>query len=254
MCKCFSIIHYEYKMQISRIASWGIVIASMAITLMDNFPSAGNLARLEFLTQPSYFVYRTMSLDALIMVFGLMFLLSNRIPFDRKTGIKSLMMASPVTKGQYIFGKLFGGFLYTLTMLTLFLTLNTLIYFMAVPFNISVTDCLIPLIKTLVISGLPVSIFISFISVALPAVMDIRLFYLLASALFIINAASIGSAEQMPFYLITSGDLMKLIWQHPKFPFTNTGSVQANLIFLVGCGTTAWLPLFLKRKFWRCES
>jgi LPXTG-motif cell wall-anchored protein len=57
----------------------------------------------------------------------------------------------------------------------------------------------------------------------------------------------------MPFYLITSGDLAKLIWQHPKWPFSNTGSIQANLVFLVGCGLLAGLLLFLKRKFWRNE-
>lgn len=254
MRKCFSITHYEYKMQMTRIATWGILIVAVIVALLDNYPSSGNLARLEFLTQPSYFVYRTMSLDGLIMIFGLMFLLSSRMSLDKKTGVKSLMMASPITKGQYVSGKLVGGFLYTFTILTIFLTLNTLIYFIAVPFDASITDCAIPLVKTLVFSALPVGVFVSFVSIALPAVMDIRLFYLLASVLFIINAASIGSAEQMPFYLITSGDLMKLIWQHPKYPFTNIESIQANAIFLIGCGITAFTSLFLKRKFWRTES
>ncbi len=251
MRKCFSIIHYEYKMQIRSIASWSVLITAVIIALIDNFPSAGNLARLEFLAQPTYFIYRTMSLDALIMVFGLMFLLSIRIPLDLNTDVKNLIMASPVTKGQYVYGKLFSGFLFTFTMLTLFMTLNTLIYFIAAPFNISVANCLIPLMKALVVNGLPVSFFISFVSVALPAVMDVRLFYLLASVLFLINAFSVSSTEQMPFYLITSGDLIKLIWQHPEFPFRNTGSVQANLLFLIGCGLSALVPLFLKHRFWR---
>jgi hypothetical protein len=254
MRNCFSIIHYEYKMQIKRISAWGILIATVVFAMMDNFPSAGNLARLEFLSIPSYFVYRTMSQNTLILVFGLIFLLSSRIPYDFNTGMIGLMMAYPVTKRQYVFGKLFGSFLFTLTMVTVFLTLNTLIYFIAAPFRISAPDCLIPLVKTLVVSGLPVCFFISFASAALPAVMDVRLFYLLTSVLFIINAFTVSSAEAMPFYLITSGDLIKLIWQHPAFPLSDCNSVHANLFFLMGSGSAACMSLFLKRSFWRLSS
>ena len=253
MSKCFSIICHECKMQLKRIAIWVVLFAASAIALTDNLPTVGNLARLEFLVQPTYFIYRTMSLDALIMIFGLMFLLSSSFPLDRKTEVKSLIMASPVTKWQYILGKLLGGFLYTVVMLILFLVLNAIAYLIVAPFDVSVTDCLVPLIKTLVVSVLPVSVFISFTSVALPAAMDMRLFYLLASSLFFVNASSVGSAGQMPFYMITSGDLTKFIWQHPKWPFVNAGSVQANLIFLVGCGLTSGILLFLKRKFWRAD-
>lgn len=253
MRKCLPIIRYEYRMQLNNRTTWGLLIVATAIALIDSYPSAKNLVRLEFLVNPTYFIYRTMSIEGLVLVFGLMFLLSNRILLDQKTGVKSLMMASSITKGQYVFGKLLGGFLFTFTMLALFLTLNTVIYFVAVSADISIVDCLILLIKTLVICGLPVSLFISFLSVALSAVMDMRLFYLLASVLFILNAASVSSAEQMPFYLITSGDLIKLIWQHPRVPFTNAGSVQANLIFLVGCGLVAWVLLLIKPKFWRAE-
>lgn len=253
MRKCLSIIRHEYSMQLKRVATWGILLAACAIALIDNLPTAGNLARLEFLAEPAYFIYRTMSLDALIMAFGLMFLLSSRFSLDRKTGVKSLIMASPVTKSQYVWGKLFGGFIYSVTMFVAFLFVNTIAYFFAAPFEITLIDCLMPLLKTLAVSVLPVSVFIGFVSVALPAIMDMRLFYLLAAALFFLNAASVGSAEQMPFYLITSGDLIKLIWQHPKWPFINAGSVQGNLLFLVGCGILTGLLLFLKRRFWRAE-
>ena len=58
------------------------LLVATAIALFDNFPSERNLARLEFLEQPVYFIYRTMSLDALIVVFGLMFLMSNRFSLD----------------------------------------------------------------------------------------------------------------------------------------------------------------------------
>ena len=113
------------------------------------------------------------------------------------------------------------------------------------PVDVSFQDCLIPLAKALIINVLPVSIFISFTSVALPAIFDVRLFYVLASVLFILNAASPDSSDKMPFYLITSGDLKKLIWLHPKYPYINTDGILPNLMFLLVCGLISAVPLFL---------
>lgn len=253
MNKSMAIVHYEYKMQMKRAGTWAILFITSVISMLDDYPSAGNLARLEFLNDPAYFVHRTMKFNGLILIFGLMFLLSGRVPFDRKTGVKALMMASPLGKGQYISGKLLGGFLYTFTMLTLFLVSNTLIYFVAAPFPVTVGSCLSPLFKTLVISALPVSFFVSLTSIAFSSVMDIRLFYLPASVLFIINAQTVSSAEPMPFYIITSGDLIKLIWQHPNWPVIYMKSVGLNLLFLVGTGLFSWLLALLNRKLWRAE-
>lgn len=253
MHKIMSIIHYEYKMQLKRIAAWGVLLTATGIALLDNFPSAANLARLEFLNQPTYFVYRTMSQDGLIVAFGLLFLLSSRFLLDRKTGVKSVIMASPIGEGQYIFGKLLGGFLYTFTVLCIFLMLNTVIYYVGTPFEIGIMECLVPLLKTVFISVLPVSFFISFCSVAFPALMDIRLFYLLSAVLFGVNASTTNSAGAMPFYLITSGDLIRLIWVHPRWPEIIMSSVQANLLFLLGGGVISCVLLCLRRKFWRAE-
>src|SRR5699024_5602583 len=72
MRKMFSVLHYEYKMQFKRLVTWGVLLVAMALSLLDNFPSAGNLARLEFLNEPAYFVYRIVSLDSLVLLFGLM--------------------------------------------------------------------------------------------------------------------------------------------------------------------------------------
>lgn len=251
MGKIMSIIRYEYKMQIIRFAAWGVLLAVTGIALLDNFPSTTNLARLEFLNQPAYFVYRTMSQDGLILAFGLLFLLSNRFPSDIKTGVKSVIMASPVNKGEYIFGKLLGGFLYTFTMFSIFLMVNTAVYYVAAPFEIRVMECVVPLLKAILISALSVSLFIGFCSVAFPALMDIRLFYLLSAALFGVNASTVNAAEAMPFYLITSGDLIRLIWVHPKWPEIIASSAQANLLFLLGSGIISCGLLCLKRKFWR---
>lgn len=253
MRKVLSIIYYEYKMQIKRIATWGILLAATVIALLDNFPSAGNLARLEFLTQPAYFIYRTMNFDALIMSFGLMFLLSNRFPIDNKTGVKDLLMAAPVQKGQYIMGKLLAALLYTFTMLCFFLALNTAVYCIAASFEISVGETVHTVMKTIFVSIAPVSVFIGFCSVALPALMDIRLFYLLFAVFFVFNASYVGSAGASPFYLITSGELIHLVWVHPKSPQIDMGSALSNLAFLVGGGLLSCVLPFLKRGFWRTK-
>lgn len=253
MRKTISIIYYEYKMQFKRLATWGVLIVATAIALLDNFPSESNLARLEFLNQPAYFIYRTMSLDSLIMVFGLMFLMSNRLSIDNKTGVKTIMMASTIRKGQYLCGKLLGGLLYTFSLICIFLMLNTAAYYCATPFEISIMDCVVPLFKTLIVSALPVSVFISFCSIAIPALIDIRLFYLLAAVLFVFNASFVGTAEAMPCYLITSGNLIRLIWVHPKWSQVDMESIISNLIFLLGCGLISWVLLLVKRRFWRSE-
>lgn len=253
MRKVASIIHYEYNMQCKRIATWGVLLASTAITLLDSFPSAKNLARLEFLVQPAYFIYRTISLDMLIMAFGLMFLLSNRFSVDNKCGVKPLIMASPVRKGQYVAGKLLAAFVYTFTMLCIFLLLNTAIYCAAAPFEINTIDLIHTGLKAALISCVPISIFISSCATALPVLMDLRLFYLLMAVLFALNALHVGTGGGAPCYLITSGSLIRLIWVHPKWPQIDMGSILANLLFLLGCGLAAWVMLLFNRRFWRAE-
>ena len=252
MRKILPIVHYEYKMLSRRFATWGVLVAATVISLLDNFPSISNLDRLEFLSQPDYFVFRIMSLSGLLLVFGLMFLLSDRFRIDIKTGVKPLFMAAPIKKSQYINAKLFAGFLYAITMIILYLTVCLIIYIMFSPARNSISEYLAPLGKVIVISVIPVSFFIGFCAIALPAILDIRLFYFVISIIFIINAITVGSAEKIPFYLVF-GDLVKLIWQHPKFPFNDTNSMIANLFFLIGCGLVSWALLFLRRRFWRNE-
>ena len=108
MRKTVSIFHYELKMQIKRPAVWGVFLAATAMAQLDCFPSAQNLARLEFLNQPAYFVHRVMTLDALLLLFGLAVLLANRFPADRKNGMKHLLLSYPLKRCQYILGKLLG--------------------------------------------------------------------------------------------------------------------------------------------------
>ena len=111
MRKMIAIIRYEYKMQFKRLATWGVLLAATVFALLDNYPSASNLTRLEFLNEPAYFVYRTMSLNGFVLMFGLMFLLAERFPLDHKTGMKLLLMSHALQKRQYIFGEsCWGGF------------------------------------------------------------------------------------------------------------------------------------------------
>lgn len=253
MRKMVAMIHYEYKMQFKRLATWGVLLAVTVFTLLDNYPSASNLARLEFLNEPAYFVYRTMSLNGFVLMFGLIFLLAERFPLDNKTGMKLLLMSHALQKWQYILGKLLGGFLYAFSILCIFLCINTAVYFVAAPFPIPILACTLPLVKAIIVSAFPVSLFVGLCSVALPGVMEIRLFYLLAAALFGVNAAYVGSADAAPFYMITSGDLIRFIWVTPKWSFNDTGSILANGFFLMGSGLIFGSLLFLKRKFWRSE-
>ena len=151
MRRMLAILRYEYKMQFRRLATWGIFLAATVLSLLDNFPSSANLARLEFLREPAYFVYRIMSLDSLVLLFGLMFLLAGRFPLDAKTGMKPLLMATPLQKWQYVLGKLLGGFLYVFSLLSIFLALNTAIYAAAAPFEVSWAECIVPLLKALLV-------------------------------------------------------------------------------------------------------
>ncbi|MBO5283752.1 MAG: hypothetical protein J6B43_11630 [Lachnospiraceae bacterium] len=253
MRKMFSVIYYEYKMQMKRLATWGILLAATILSFLDNLPTARNLNRLEFLNEPAYFIYRVISLDSLVLLFGLMFLLAERFPLDSKTGMKSLFMTLAMQKWQYMLGKLLGGLLYTFSVLCIFLALCTTIYFAAAPFAISLPECIIPFVKAIFVSVLPVSLFVSFCSIALPGIMDIRLFYILAAVFWGANAAYVDSADANPFYLITSGDLVHLIWIHPEWSYLDKGSVLANGIFLMGSGLLFIGLLFLKPQFWRSE-
>lgn len=253
MNKTVIIMKYELKMQIRGLAGWIVTAVVLLAAMLDGFPSESNLGRLEFLSQPSYFVFRILNFDVLLLIFGLSFLVSSRIHGDKHLGMKDLFMTMPINKVQYAVGKFLGGILFVYFMFTFFLIANVILYHLASPARAPITEYIIPLLKTLVICGIPASCFIGGCAVILPALMDIRLFYLIFGVFFIINATAVGSAEQMPFYLITSGDLAKLIWQHPKYPYIDMKSVGANFVFLAGGGVLSIVILLLKRKFWRAE-
>lgn len=251
MDKILTILRYEYKTQVRRPAGWIVLAAAAALALLDSFPSPENLARLEFLDQPAYFVSRIARFDALVLLYGLTFLLAGRLPMDDALGTKPLFMAAPVGKGQYFLGKLLGGWLYTFTALCAFLALCVGVYRAAAPFPLAPGACLLPLVKTTLVSALPASLFVAFCAVALPGLVGQRLFYLLAAALFGVNAAYVGSAEAMPCWLITGGDLIGLVWTHPAWPAPPAGGVWTNAGFLAGGALLACCLLLAKPGSWR---
>lgn len=253
MRKILTIARYEYKMQISKFATWGIFVVAMCIALFDNFPSQSNLNRLEFLNDPAYFIYRTMSLEGIFLVFGLMILLSPRLTIDNKNGIKSLIMCLPICKKQYIFGKLLGGFLYSFTILATYVSVSAITYIIATPNIIEILLWFEALIKTIIISVLPVSIFVTFCSLLIPALVGVRLFYLFTVLLLLTNVLFVGTADVMPFYLITSGDIMRLIWTHPNYSQIDVVSIVTNMAFLMGTGVIFLALVFINKKFWRSE-
>ena len=76
-----------------------------------------------------------------------------------------------------------------------FFYLTRQFYFIAAPFEISLIECIAPLIKAIFVSLVPTSLFVSFCSIALPGMIDIRLFYILAAILFGFNATYVGSGR-----------------------------------------------------------
>ena len=239
MRRMLAVLRREAAMQLGRAATWGVFGAAMLLSLLDNAPTAGNLARLEFLQDPAYFLYRVTSFDLLVLLFGLVFLLAGRLPLDGKTGMRALLMATPLRKGEYALGKLLGGFASSFLVSALFLAANAAFAPHARP-----TDCALPLTRAIFCCALPASLFASFCAVALGGVLDVRLVYALAAAYFGWNAAYIASAGDPPFGLLTAGGLVRTIWTHPRWP-----AASASFLAL-GAGLACAL-LLGSRRIWR---
>lgn len=253
MSKLAAVAKYEYKMQISRPAGWGVLLFSTVTAFLDCLPTAANMARVEFLGEIHYYVRRVFAFDGLILLFGLMFLMAGRLVGDRKTGVKDLLMAAPVHKKDYVGGKLLGNLCYTLTMMFSLLGISICGYLLCRRGTEGIGSFLHAGYSVALYLILPASFFVTASCVMLPEILDIRFFYLLYSILFMVNAFSVNSAEKMPFYIFTQGDLTKYIWRHPKWPQIYPGSAWLNLAFLLGTGILAVTLVAAKRSFWRVD-
>lgn len=253
MSKLTAIAKYEYKMQIGRPAGWGVLLFTTISAFLDCLPTAANMARVEFLGEIHYYVKRVFAFDGLILLFGLMFLMAGRMVGDRKAGLKDLFMAAPIRKKDYIGGKLLGNLCYALTMMFALLGISICGFLLCRRGAEGAGSYLQAICSVTLYLILPAAFFVAASSVMFPEILDIRFFYLLYSILFMTNAFSINSAEKMPFYIFTQGDLTKYIWQHPKWPQVYPGSALLNLAFLLGTGVLAVTLVAVKRSFWRAD-
>lgn len=253
MNSLLSITKYEYKMQIKRIAGWIVLLFVIASAMADCLPVASNLARLEFLGDVRYYLRRVFSFDGLILLFGMMFLTAGRLVEDRKSCCRDLFMAAPVGKGSYILGKLLGNFLFAITMMYLLLIMLLFAFAIINPSDTTFGSYIGAIFYVSVCIIFPATFFVVASSVMFPEIIDIRLFYLLYSVLFLVNTFSSDGAEAKPFYIFTQGDLAKLIWQHPKYMEVHMGSACFNLLFMLGIGGLAIFIIVVKSRFWRAE-
>lgn len=188
MNKLLSIVKYEYKMQIKRIAGWVILLFVFISAMMDSLPTATNIARVEFLYDIHYYVRRVFSFDGLILLFALMFLMAGRLVGDRKTGRRDLFMAAPIGKNCYIGGKLLGNFLYALTLMFSLLIASLAGFAIFNQSGTPFSSYISAIFEVSIYVILPATFFITASSVMLPELIDIRLFYLIFSILFLVNA------------------------------------------------------------------
>lgn len=253
MSKMWSIAKYEYKMQIKRIACWVILFFVLVSSMMDCLPIASNLVRLEFLGDIQYYVRRVFSFDGLILLFGILFLTAGRMIEDRKNGRRDLFMAAPIEKSSYIGGKFLGNYLFAITLMYVLLLISLCGFAWLSPIEYTFSEYIKAILSVSLCIILPATFFVVASSVMLPELMDIRLVYLLYSIWFLINAFTTDQAGPIPFYIVTQGDLAKLIWQHPKYPEIHVGSACFNLMFMLLCGGMVIAIVAARRRFWRAD-
>ena len=85
MRRMLAILRYEYKMQFRRWPTFGAYFCGNGAFPSGQFSFQREFGAPGIFAEPAYFVYRIMSLDSLVLLFGLMFLLAGRFPLDAKT-------------------------------------------------------------------------------------------------------------------------------------------------------------------------
>ncbi len=248
MSNVLSISKYELKMQLKNIGIWAIWAFAAAAALWDNFPSEANLNRLEFLSDQGYVVSRLLSHEGVLLLFGLMFLLADRIRGDGKKGTMELFMASPLSKAQYIWGKLLGNYATLLLVMAVYLGIHAVAQYFYTPGPFT----LLPYVVGLIAMCIPACFFVSACSVALPAVVDIRLCYVVFSVYFLMNSDFIYIENSIlrALYLFQS-DMLKLVYTYESFETIMIQKLLWNLAFLLCAGLASMLLLQGNRRYWR---
>lgn len=180
-----------------------------------------------------------------------MFLIAGRLVGDRKTGCRDLFMTAPIRKISYIGGKLIGNFLYALSLMYMLLMAALIGFAVVSQVGTPIKDYISAVLEVSIYIILPATFFLTANSVMLPEILDIRLFYLLFSILFLVNAFWSDTGTTAPFYIFTQSELAKMIWQHPQQPMIHLKSAVLNLLFMLGTGGLAITLVSHKHRFWR---
>lgn len=248
MYNILSISKYELKMQLKNVGLWEIWSFAVAAALWDNFPSEANMNRLDFLTDQGYVVSRLLSHEGVLLLFGLMFMLSDRIRGDKKKGTMELFMASPLSKFQYIWGKFLGNYAALLLVMASYLTVHAVVqcFYNPGPFTI------LPYAVGFLAMCVPACFIVSACSVALPVVVDIRLFYVVFSVYFLMNSDFIYTENSIlrSLYLFQS-DMLKLVYTYESFETIMAQKLLWNLAFLLCVGLGSMLLLQGSKRYWR---
>lgn len=250
MSKSVLIAGYELKMQIRRIGGWLVFAFSLLLALLDDFPSAANIKRLAELPRQGYVVYRLIGQPGIILLFGLMFFLSDRIRGDWKNGTLDLFATAPVRKIQYLSGKFFGNSGYLLCMAGIYLMANGVIQALFTPGQFTAIPYLVGFIAVI----LPACFFVAMCSLAIPVLLDIRLFYAAFAVYFMANLIVVPpkGVGVLPFWFLLTGGLSRFVYRF-NLDTLDFGNITANLAFLSGMGLLAFALLWAKRRYWRAE-
>ncbi|HBC27179.1 MAG TPA: hypothetical protein DC013_07180 [Ruminococcaceae bacterium] len=248
MSKSALIARYEFKMQIRKIGGWLVFAFSLALALFDDFPSAGNLNRLSELHKQGYVVYRLIGQPGILLLFGLMFPVSVRIYGDWKKGTLDLLTTAPIRKAQYLSGKFLGSFAYLLCMTGIYLAGNGIIQAIFTPGEFTAVPYLIGFAAI----AIPACFFLAMCALAIPMLIDIRLFYAVFTAYFMANLIIVPpkGVGELPFWFLLTGGLSRLVYRF-NLNTLNFGNILLNLAFLLGIGLFAGLLLRAKRQYWR---
>ncbi|WP_055666674.1 ABC transporter permease [Desnuesiella massiliensis] len=246
MSRVFTIAKYEFKMQFGKVGFWLILIIATALALIDNFPSAANLNRLPQLIKQGYVVSRLLPQPGVILLFGFVFLIANQICGDVKKGIDEIFMVKPLSRSQYVFGKFFGNFIFVILLFVIYLAINGFAQAVWTPGNFVVYPYIIAFICVII----PASIFVVGCSLAFPILIDIRFFYALFSTYFMWNLIITPDGDKLPFYLLLSGDLTKLLYNY-GLAEPSSFKILFNAAFLVITGILSLLLLLPLGRFWR---
>ena len=237
----------EWKMQIKNPGFWIILALGFTLSCLDNFPNAANMARLDDQLQNSGYVVARLLHDAVVlMMFGFVFMVANRIRRDKKLGVSELYMASPLTKGKYIAGKFAANLFVVLSVVGIFFAANALVHLVFNPAPLDVLPYIIGFISV----AIPMAVFTTGCSIALPVLTDIRFAYVLMAGYFFLNVVLVPDSRALPFYLL-AGEPLKLINPYLGFGQMSGALMVINWTFMLGLGMIAVLLLLCGKRYWR---